>query len=42
MQEVDLETIRRSLMVVDFHEATLKEAGDRLIPLPVKSTMIIS
>lgn len=33
MQEVDLETIRRSLVVVDSFEAALAEAGDLIVPL---------
>lgn len=33
MQEVDVETIRRSLVVVDSRAAVLAEAGDLIIPL---------
>ena len=33
MQEVDVETIRRSLVVVDSRESVLAEAGDLLVPL---------
>jgi alanine dehydrogenase len=33
MQEVDVETIRRSLVVVDSREAVMEEAGDLLVPL---------
>jgi len=33
MQEVDVETIRRSVVVVDSREAVLAEAGDLIIPL---------
>lgn len=33
MQEVDVETIRRSLVVVDSRPAVLAEAGDLLVPL---------
>ncbi len=33
MQEVDVETIRRSLVVVDSREAVLAEAGDLIIPI---------
>ncbi len=33
MQEVDAETIRRSLVVVDSREAVLAEAGDLIVPL---------
>lgn len=33
MQEVDVETIRRALVVVDSREAMLAEAGDIVIPL---------
>ena len=33
MQEVDSVTIRRSLVIVDFLEAVLEEAGDLLVPL---------
>jgi ornithine cyclodeaminase len=33
MQEVDIDTIRRSLVVVDSREAALAEAGDLVIPL---------
>lgn len=33
MQEVDVQTIRRSLVFVDFREAVMEEAGDLLIPL---------
>ena len=33
MQEVDVETIRRSLVVVDSVEAVMEEAGDLLVPL---------
>jgi ornithine cyclodeaminase len=33
MQEVDTETIRRSLVVVDSRESALAEAGDLLVPL---------
>ena len=33
MQEVDVETVRRSLVVVDSREAVMEEAGDLLIPL---------
>lgn len=33
MQEVDLETVRRSLVVVDSFEAALAEAGDLIVPL---------
>lgn len=33
MQEVDLETVRRSLLVVDSREAVLAEAGDLIVPL---------
>jgi ornithine cyclodeaminase/alanine dehydrogenase-like protein (mu-crystallin family) len=33
MQEVDVETIRRSLVVVDSRSAALAEAGDLIIPL---------
>ena len=33
MQEVDIETIRRSLVVVDSREAVLAEAGDLIIPI---------
>ena len=33
MQEVDSETIRRSLVVVDSRQATLVEAGDLIAPL---------
>ena len=33
MQEVDVETIQRSLVVVDSHPAALAEAGDLIIPL---------
>ena len=33
MQEVDMDTIRRSLVVVDSREAVMEEAGDLLIPL---------
>ena len=33
MQEVDVDTIRRSLVVVDSREAAMEEAGDLLIPL---------
>lgn len=33
MQEVDLTTIRRALVVVDSREAVLAEAGDLIIPL---------
>jgi ornithine cyclodeaminase len=33
MQEIDVETVRRSLVVVDSREAALAEAGDLIIPL---------
>lgn len=33
MQEVDLETIQRSLVVVDSLESAMEEAGDLLVPL---------
>jgi ornithine cyclodeaminase/alanine dehydrogenase-like protein (mu-crystallin family) len=33
MQEIDIETVRRSLIVVDSREAALAEAGDLIIPL---------
>ncbi len=33
MQEVDVETIRRSYVVVDSREAVLEEAGDLIIPI---------
>lgn len=33
MQEVDLETVRRSLVVVDSRQAALAEAGDLIVPL---------
>jgi ornithine cyclodeaminase/alanine dehydrogenase-like protein (mu-crystallin family) len=33
MQEVDSETIRRALVVVDSRPAVLAEAGDLLVPL---------
>jgi len=33
MQEVDVETIRRSYVVVDSREAVLEEAGDLMIPI---------
>ncbi len=33
MQEIDIETVRRSLLVVDSREAALEEAGDLIIPL---------
>ena len=33
MQEVDTETIRRALVVVDSHEAALTEAGDLIAPI---------
>jgi ornithine cyclodeaminase/alanine dehydrogenase-like protein (mu-crystallin family) len=33
MQEVDVQTIRRSLVVVDSREAVMEEAGDLLVPL---------
>lgn len=33
MQEVDFETIRRSLIFVDSREAVLEEAGDLLVPM---------
>ncbi|MDX1613324.1 MAG: hypothetical protein R3300_03380 [Candidatus Promineifilaceae bacterium] len=33
MQEVDVETIRRALVVIDSHEAVMEEAGDLLVPL---------
>jgi ornithine cyclodeaminase/alanine dehydrogenase-like protein (mu-crystallin family) len=33
MQEVDVDTIRRSMVVVDSREAVMEEAGDLLIPL---------
>jgi ornithine cyclodeaminase/alanine dehydrogenase-like protein (mu-crystallin family) len=33
MQEVDVDTIRRSLVVVDSREASLAEAGDLIVPL---------
>lgn len=36
MQEVDVETIRRSLVVVDEREAALAEAGDLVIPLEAR------
>jgi ornithine cyclodeaminase len=33
MQEIDFETVRRSLVVVDQREAALEEAGDLIIPI---------
>jgi len=33
MQEVDVETIRRSLVIVDSRDAVMEEAGDLLIPI---------
>jgi ornithine cyclodeaminase/alanine dehydrogenase-like protein (mu-crystallin family) len=33
MQEIDPETVRRSLVVVDSREAALEEAGDLIAPL---------
>jgi ornithine cyclodeaminase/alanine dehydrogenase-like protein (mu-crystallin family) len=33
MQEIDVETIQRALVVVDSHEAAMEEAGDLIIPL---------
>jgi ornithine cyclodeaminase/alanine dehydrogenase-like protein (mu-crystallin family) len=33
MQEIDAETVRRSLLVVDSREAALAEAGDLIIPI---------
>jgi ornithine cyclodeaminase len=33
MQEVDVQTIRRSLVVVDSRAAVMEEAGDLLVPL---------
>lgn len=33
MQEVDVETIRRALVVVDSREAVLAEAGDLIVPI---------
>lgn len=33
MQEVDAETIRRALVVVDSHEGALAEAGDLIVPI---------
>lgn len=33
MQEVDVQTIRRSLVIVDSRDAVMEEAGDLLIPL---------
>jgi ornithine cyclodeaminase len=33
MQEIDRETVRRSLVVVDSREAALEEAGDLIVPL---------
>ncbi|MDX1662270.1 MAG: hypothetical protein R3272_00655 [Candidatus Promineifilaceae bacterium] len=33
MQEVDVETVRRALVVVDSYEAALAEAGDLVVPL---------
>lgn len=33
MQEVDVETIRRSVVVVDSREAVMEEAGDLVVPL---------
>lgn len=33
MQEIDVETVRRALVVVDSREAALAEAGDLIIPL---------
>jgi ornithine cyclodeaminase len=33
MQEIDRETVRRALVVVDSREAALEEAGDLIVPL---------